>query len=422
MKDHYFRQKFIKEVFIMSLVLVFVIAAWGEKTNIYANTTKVYSDIDVINTVNKMVETINSKKWDKFTKYFCEEEQKYYSNYFLDSQITDGVKQIISMDVIHEYIVSNDEVKDDWLIEEYPNLLKDTNEVYSVIAEINCKVNEENQYFFNGNNFFLIVLAVENDELKVVQFNRPNSDIVNKIIINEKVDSNDEKKASEKGLSVLEAAESGLVINAEGEIISDGFKTVCENEKIRRGITTYAVDPPILNHYTSYSYPTQIKVKLNKTGNNRIVTVNFTTYMKNVLPNEWIPSWNSTALKAGAYCVKMVGIYRAIKPMSSTGGYNLTQSTQNYVPNSKTYASTNSAIDSIINMGMANTAGRIFFPKYVAGTSGSKGTKGSGELKQWGSQKMATEGYSCEQILNYYYSGSDYSSGNVNLFSYNIGY
>ena len=58
------------------------------------------------------------------------------------------------MDVIREYIVNNNEVKDEWLVDEYPDLLTDANKVYSVIAEIKCEVNKENQYFFNGNNFF----------------------------------------------------------------------------------------------------------------------------------------------------------------------------------------------------------------------------------------------------------------------------
>ena len=81
------------------------------------------------------------------------------------------------------------------------------------------------------------------------------------------------------------------------------------------------------------------------------------------------------------------------------------------------------AIDSINNSGMADSSGKLFFPWYAAGTSGSRGTKGSGILQQRGTQKLAsTDGYSCRQILNYYYSGSDYSSGDVSLFGYSIGY
>ena len=86
-------------------------------------------------------------------------------------------------------------------------------------------------------------------------------------------------------------------------------------------------------------------------------------------------------------------------------------------------ASTNAAINSIENCGMGNTYGLLFFPEYAAGTKGSAGTKGCGQLKQWGSQYLATKGYTCKQILNYYYSGSEYSPvGDVMLYTYSIGY
>lgn len=140
-----------------------------------------------------------------------------------------------------------------------------------------------------------------------------------------------------------------------------------------------------------------------------------------MLPNEWIPEWNAEALKAGAFCVKMVGVYRAVKPMNSAGGYNLTQKTQMYIPNSA-YTSTTNAISSIKNMGMASHDGRLFFPLYKLGVKDQIGEKSSGELKQYGSQKLASDGYKYNQILNYYYSGSDYSSGDINIFSYSFGF
>lgn len=157
MKEYRFRnnlKKSIKKIFIMGLVLAFVTGILKDKINVYANTTKVYNNDDIINTINNMIETVNLKKWDEFTNFFYDDEQKYYYNYFLDNQITDGVKQIISMDVIREYIVNNNEVKDEWLVDEYPDLLTDANKVYSVIAEIKCEVNKENQYFLMEIIFF----------------------------------------------------------------------------------------------------------------------------------------------------------------------------------------------------------------------------------------------------------------------------
>lgn len=139
---------------------------------------------------------------------------------------------------------------------------------------------------------------------------------------------------------------------------------------------------------------------MNKTGNSQIKTVAFDSYIKNTLPNEWYSSWNAAALKAGAYCVKGVGIYRSIKPVNVN--YMVSQGTQNYVPNT-TSTKTNTAVNSISDKYVVSSDGALFFPEYGAGTKGEAGTKGTGRLLQWGSQYLAAQkGYTYKQILNYY--------------------
>lgn len=410
--------KYLKQ--IVSIGLSFAICVLITVPTMGQSVTSIRHNIDdAKNQVEQLFETVNIQDWDTFSNLMFDEEKSYFEYYFSNDELTDGIKQVQSADIVNLYEVDNAQVKDEWLTDEY-SILETSGEVFSLVAEVNCAVSKENQYFYNGINYFLIVLANEDGKLKVVQINRPSVDLI-KEVVEPSLDEDAEMYQDElDGINVLDSAEKGLVVNAENEILTDGFTTVTEN--IDANVSILSADPPVINHYSSYSYPTSIKVKLNKTGNNQIVSVSFTNYLKNVLPNEWIPSWDSEALKAGAYCVKMVGIYRAVNPMSSAGGYNLTQSTQMYKPGSTLYTSTSNAIDSIKNQGMADTAGRLFFPHYVAGTSGNRGSKGSGELQQYGSQKLASsDGYTYKQILNYY-SGTDYSSGDVNFFSYNFGF
>ena len=55
MKEYRFRnnlKKSIKKIFIMGLVLAFVAGILKDKINVYANTTKVYNNDDIINTIN----------------------------------------------------------------------------------------------------------------------------------------------------------------------------------------------------------------------------------------------------------------------------------------------------------------------------------------------------------------------------------
>lgn len=407
-------RKMLSIILVLSITLIStcpVLAAETQKSEINLSSAK--------EAIYQMFDAVNHKDWTTFSDLMCSQEADYYRSYFADNSIEDGIKQVDAVLSVKAYAIENEIAEEEWLKNEYP-ILETSSTIYSFVAEVNCEVSKENQFFYNGINYFLIILAVEDGNIKVVQFNRPSvsliKDQVQPLLISNGKITEDEKDA----INVLESAEKGLVVNGENEILTEGFELATRKENGE--IMPMAVDPPMLSHYSTYSYPTSIKVKLDQTGNNAIVTVSMTSYMKNVLPNEWIPSWNTEALKAGAYCVKMVGIYRAISPMSSAGGYNLTQSTQMYKPNSS-YASTSKAIDSINNSGMADSSGKLFFPWYAAGTSGSRGTKGSGILQQRGTQKLAsTDGYSCRHILNYYYSGSDYSSGDVSLFGYSIGY
>ena len=368
--------------------------------------------------LENMFEKIDNQDWKQFTDLMCEEKKLYFESYFSDASLTNGVKQVADIKLVDIYSLSTDEAEDDILYDEYL-ILNESKGVFPYICEAECTVSEENQFFYNGINYFLVVVAVEDGECKVVQFNRPSMELMNKKV-KPKLDEQSSFYEDEiKGINVLDSAEKGLVINADDEIITDGFKIIKGGES---EIMTLKSDLPIINHYSSYSYPTIITVLMNLNGGTSTQKVGFTDYMQHVLPYEWIPSWPTESLKAGAYCIKMVGIYRAVNPMDSAGGYNLSQKTQSYLPNSSTYATTNSAISSIKNKGMANSDGRLFFPDYKRGKSGVKGIKGGGEVKQYGTVVLANEGCKYDQILNYYYSGSKYSSRNLNFFGYNLGY
>ena len=380
---------------------------------------RLYNTEEARGILEKAVQAADEKNWTEFTELMCGDEQSYYKKYFSNGQMDDGIEQIESMDLLHAYEVNNELAESEWLVEEYP-LLTYSNEIYSFIIETKCDVLKESQFFFNGINYFLVILAVEGDELKIVQFNRPSSDLITEVVMPKLSEDNKDYDEQVAGMEVIERAQKGLVTNADNEMLSDGFETVTMEQE--NSIMPLALDPPLINHYTTYHYPTTIKVKLTKTGDGEVVEVDFTEYMINVLPNEWIPSWKSEALKVGAYCVKMVGIYRALNPMSSTGAYHLSQATQYYKPDSA-YDSTTAAILSIKNSGMANSSGFLFFPYYAAGTKGEAGAKASGKVRQYGTQYLARQGYTYKEILNYYYSGSEFSpGGDVMIFGYNIGY
>lgn len=380
-------------------------------------------DYNGVQIITSMVESIREKDWAAFSGLMCASEQEYYDVYFANSDYTNGIKQIKDIALHDIYEVDPSKVQDELLTEEYP-ILAESNIIQTYIVALDCEVDKENQYFFDGVNYFLIVLAEEENEMKIVQFNRPTAKILSEVVEPTLSSVNSDYENEVAGINVIRQAEGGLIVNANNDVLTDSFKIVTVTPVLEEG-DEYGIgllaDYPLLGAYIKYSYPTTISVKLDKTGNNKIVTVDFNTYIKNTLPNEWYASWSSESLKAGAYCVKMVGWYRVIKPISSAGGYDLTQKTQNYTPDTSKTAS-DAAVDAIAGSGMANSSDLLFFPEYARGTEGSAGTESGGQLKQWGSQYLATElNYTASQILNYYYKGSDYSSGSLKFFSYSNG-
>ncbi|MFI9274162.1 SpoIID/LytB domain-containing protein [Kitasatospora sp. NPDC052896] len=146
-----------------------------------------------------------------------------------------------------------------------------------------------------------------------------------------------------------------------------------------------------------------------------VFTVPFQTYVDDVLPNEWVPSWQPAALDAGAMAAKTYAWYWVDNwGNGSYNGtcYNVDDSTsyQRYIPgqdNSATDAAVAATWNSVMTKG-----GSIFEASFQATLTGSSSEAcGSGlsnypnTLSQWGSQNCAVAGESWQSILNTYYPG-----------------
>ena len=371
--------------------------------------------------IKDMVQSVQNNDWEKYMGIMSYGEREFYKSYFSNDSYTNGIKQITNVSLVNVQELTLEQVKEELLYDEYP-ILETSEDVKPYLVELDCEVKEENVFFYNGINYYLIVFAKEADGFyKVAQFNRPSSELANNVVEKTLDTTSDNYEKEIAALEVLEYADEGIVINGEGELIENEYKIIeKENVNINAGIVTLAENNykyhPALGNYTCYSIPTKISVCLNKTGGSKIVTVSFGKYVRNTLPNEWYASWNKESLKAGAYCVKGVAVYHSIKPVNAN--YMVSQGTQYYVPDTENDA-TNSAIDATRLKLAVNSDSCIFFPEYGAGTKGVAGTKASGRLLQWGSQYLAgTKGYTTKQILNYYYSGSSCSKSSLKFIKY----
>jgi hypothetical protein len=169
--------------------------------------------------------------------------------------------------------------------------------------------------------------------------------------------------------------------------------------------------------YTSQTTPpATIKVYV-PSAITKIQTIPFQTYVENVLPNEWVPSWDGDALKAGAVAVKSYAWYW----VTHFGGYlngnpktcfDVTDDAnfQVYAANSATSRTTAAVLASWPVT--ARVGGRVletFYRAYLDSSSEACGALADGTtMSQWGTQNCneASTGNKYNVILaRYYYPG-----------------
>ncbi|WP_455716858.1 hypothetical protein [Anaerosporobacter sp.] len=381
------------------------------------------SEQDSIKTINEMVESVGQKDWSTFIDLMCSEEREYFQYYFSsENRTTNGIKQVESMSLESITPVNETIANDELLVNEYA-ILSYSDNIETYLVGLYCNVSEENQYFYNGLNYFNITLANDDGKMKIVQFNKPSYYMATETLDIEVTDPNYTDKCD--AINSIEASDRGYLINAEGEdITNDSFNVTTDESNQQSAIystTNNYSSHPALKTYTNYSAPDTMTVLMNKVDEDHPAAVeySFDFYIKNTLPNECILStFGTAALKANAYCVKGVGLYHSIKPVNSAGGYEVTQYTQNFqVGTSNTIS--DKIFDSIADKYVVNSSSKVFFPEFGTGTEGKTGSSKTGRLLHYGSKLLDEQGKTYLQILNYYYSGSDCSSGDVKIVTIN---
>ena len=156
--------------------------------------------------------------------------------------------------------------------------------------------------------------------------------------------------------------------------------------------------------------PPTIRVFRTKTG--AVETVDFRTYVKNVLSREWISSWTTESLRSGALAVKNYAWYQVIHwrgYVNEAGDcFDIFDSTRDqvYDPSKPTYQSMANAVDATWGT-LAHKNGKIFATYYNAGASGEAcGANANGwQMFQWGTQACGLAGKTAAQIMATYYTG-----------------
>ena len=134
------------------------------------------------------------------------------------------------------------------------------------------------------------------------------------------------------------------------------------------------------------------------------VTVNFTEYIKNVASNEIYPNWPEEALRANIAAQITFALNRIYTEYYPSRGYDFditsnTQFDQAFVPNGQIFDNISEIVDEIFNNYLVRSGSIV--PLYAQFCDGVY-TQCNG-LSQWGTVRLANDGFSAMDILRYYY-------------------
>ncbi|MBQ4055317.1 MAG: peptidoglycan-binding protein, partial [Clostridia bacterium] len=155
--------------------------------------------------------------------------------------------------------------------------------------------------------------------------------------------------------------------------------------------------------------PEFITVHLGAPSDNSVenVTVSFPDYIKNVASSEIFPTWNEEAIRANIYAQISYALNRVYTEYYRSQGYNfdITNTTaldQSFVRGRNVFENVAQIVDEIFDS-YIRRAGFVepLFAQYCNGT-----TTTCDGLSQWGSESLAAQGRTAEEILRNYY-GND---------------
>jgi len=158
--------------------------------------------------------------------------------------------------------------------------------------------------------------------------------------------------------------------------------------------------PPVVPYV-----PQRITVHLGTPSSNAAnVTVSFSDYVKNVASSEIYPTWDESALRANILAIVSFALNRVYTEFYRSRGYDfeITNSTaydQAFVHGRSFFENVSRLVDELFN----DYIRRPGFLEPLAAKFCNGTTVTCEGLSQWGSQNLAQQGYTSDQILRSYY-------------------
>lgn len=354
--------------------------------------------------IDLYVEAINDGDADRYITLFTADNQNEMDSYINDFGTDEFFKEE-SVELKNATLLSDEVGKYSAAISDNEIAGYDDIAVYYVEMVIDAKAGT-NDLAENGYAYRDFVIVKEDGAWKILRISSPNL----KIIVN--ADEGFDTAGEEAELQRKKELEQSLIQEAIN------FSMCAE-----RGLTP--LEGPT-------SDPASITVYFTKTANRNNYGVNtkklnWTTYLKNVIPGEWTVSRYASYpsyLEAGTMASKMYAWYCIENPKWDYSPFYAdvkdNTSDQNFLYNaydsmaSRYRGYVDEVISYVRNVAMCNDDGELFEVHYLA----NSGTQYSGWLNEEKAYSLAKDGYSTFQILSYFYSYSEFNPGKIVLFGY----
>ncbi|EEM02684.1 SpoIID/LytB domain-containing protein [Bacillus pseudomycoides] len=368
--------------------------------------------------LEEMINNINKKQLSEIPNLWTDDRTKLLAD-FLNNQ-ENQEKHIGLFNLKNGRIISTKEIPTQFK-SQFPTQ-KDDSLLYYVA--IDYQVHQEDEFFINGINYFLVEVQQEQGKWKIAQI----ADAPVNIITSNGLGFNtqDEKEMQ----TIIEQRYKGKFVNRQFKTLKtiqteekrlfnqkDSKPLTVEAAKAKLGITDNSVSVTLDSEHKE---PGLISVYLTNPENQRdygcsgcVRNIAFNYYVENVLPNEWRSEWHIASLRTGAIVVKMYGWYAVYHHLAGSVGAAIFDDTRSQVfkSDSATSRAVQACLD-VMGQGIHRKDNQsLFLTEYRAGAVGNAGIKASGRVSQNGSNYLANIGWLPYEILKYYYNDSDKVGG-----------
>lgn len=370
----------IKKVVTVFIVLS-VMLIEGNST-VFAKENFSSEDMDIVNVVYEYVDSVNTNNTEKYVALFVQD---------VKNDMKDALEIGEDNFFIEEFeVIKNIKKIDNYLGSEITNIKTQEFEdiaFYYTEEKIQYKQNQlENMYR-------IYVIAKEYGEWKIYRILTAD---LNKIMNNDLQFNTDEEQSTYMKQKNLIQMFSLVGDGTYSDIVAPNTTTV------------YFTKSANINAYNSVR-----------------ATINFNSYIRDVIPNEWTVSYYGPYpeyLKAGALASKMYALYYTVYPKWDYAPFYACMkdntSDQQYLYNScNNLASQGSQYVGYVDLVMSFISDKAMVVRDTASLfevhyHATNGSQYSGELSASGCLSLAKSGYNYGYILHYYFNYSAYTYGN----------